>query len=115
MNVRLCLPQPVLFPLSVFNQDALKDDSVRWTRHECKSFHCLNTRLVGDCRNCFNMSLENRRWLSKYRGSLTAADVLDLKRGSIRWVHCTGVSEGDKSEATCERESGVRLLHMTEH
>ena len=76
--------QPVPFPSSAFNQSALKDENVRWKLHHCKSFECLNTRLLGDCRNCFNMTLERNRWLRGYRGSLSARDVVKLTRGTIR-------------------------------
>eukprot|EP00270_Netrium_digitus_P003644 TRINITY_DN1430_c0_g2_i1.p1 TRINITY_DN1430_c0_g2~~TRINITY_DN1430_c0_g2_i1.p1 ORF type:complete len:239 (+),score=75.81 TRINITY_DN1430_c0_g2_i1:361-1077(+) len=76
--------KPMAFPESLFSQSALIDDNVRWTNHWCKSFHCLNTRKLGDCRNCFNMSLEFNRWKESYRGSITMADVIALKKGALR-------------------------------
>ena len=72
------------FPASLFHQSALSDSSIRWSRHHCKSYQCLNERVIGDCLRCFNMSLESQRWLRPYRGSLTAAKVMTLTRGTLR-------------------------------
>ncbi|CAI7812669.1 unnamed protein product [Closterium sp. NIES-54] len=75
---------PLPFPAALFTQSALKDENVRWSLHSCKSFTCLNTRVVGDCRNCFNLTLEKNRWQRGFRGSLPIAYVIKLKRGSLR-------------------------------
>eukprot|EP00850_Spirogloea_muscicola_P021249 SM000242S08485 [mRNA] locus=s242:88605:92567:+ [translate_table: standard] len=53
-------------------------------RDHAESFECLNTRALGDCRNCFNMTLEANRWRSNYRGSLKMREVIDMKRGTLR-------------------------------
>eukprot|EP00850_Spirogloea_muscicola_P022187 SM000281S10755 [mRNA] locus=s281:120860:127278:- [translate_table: standard] len=74
----------VPFPESLFSQKALADENVRWDDHQCKSFDCLNTRSIGDCRNCFNLSLEERRWKNRYRGSLKMEEVIEMKAGSLR-------------------------------
>ncbi|CAI5973956.1 unnamed protein product [Closterium sp. NIES-65] len=76
--------EPLPFPQSLFDQRALKDENVRWGSHHCKSFACLNARALGDCRNCFNLTLESYRWQRAYRGSQTMADVIKLKRGALR-------------------------------
>ncbi|CAI5509007.1 unnamed protein product [Closterium sp. Naga37s-1] len=76
--------EPLPFPAALFTQSALKDENVRWSLHSCKSFTCLNTRVVGDCRNCFNLTLEKNRWQRGFRGSLPIAYVIKLKRGSLR-------------------------------
>ncbi|CAI7888208.1 unnamed protein product [Closterium sp. NIES-54] len=76
--------EPLPFPQSLFDQRALKDENVRWSSHHCKSFACLNARALGDCRNCFNLTLESYRWQRAYRGSQTMADVIKLKRGALR-------------------------------
>lgn len=47
--------ETIPFPRSLWDQEALNDRNVRWDSHHCKSFDCLNTRLQGDCRNCFNL------------------------------------------------------------
>eukprot|EP00897_Mesotaenium_endlicherianum_P000402 jgi/Mesen1/10362/ME000080S09744 len=76
--------EPLPFPQSLFDQRSLADENVRWDLHECKNFECLNTRVEGDCRNCFNLSLEAHRWKSYYRGAIKMADVIDMKKGSLR-------------------------------
>ncbi|CAI5470950.1 unnamed protein product [Closterium sp. Yama58-4] len=76
--------EPLPFPQSLFDHRALKDENVRWGSHHCKSFACLNARALGDCRNCFNLTLESYRWQRAYRGSHTMADVIKLKRGALR-------------------------------
>ncbi|GJP52353.1 hypothetical protein CLOM_g11479 [Closterium sp. NIES-68] len=75
---------PLPFPQALFNLSALIDAALLWDRHACSSFACLNARVVGDCRLCFNLTLERNRWRVRYRGSLTVADVLKMKKGSIR-------------------------------
>ncbi|CAI5491856.1 unnamed protein product [Closterium sp. Naga37s-1] len=77
-------PQPLPFPQALFNLSALIDRALVWDHHACSSFACLNARVVGDCRLCFNLTLERNRWRVRYRGSLTIADVLKMKQGSIR-------------------------------
>eukprot|EP00271_Cylindrocystis_brebissonii_P003589 TRINITY_DN1471_c0_g1_i1.p1 TRINITY_DN1471_c0_g1~~TRINITY_DN1471_c0_g1_i1.p1 ORF type:complete len:523 (+),score=75.16 TRINITY_DN1471_c0_g1_i1:109-1677(+) len=72
------------FPASLWDQGALDDRNVRWNSNYCKSFECLNTRMIGDCRNCFNLSLEKNRWKSMYRGNMKMADVVALKKGTLR-------------------------------
>ncbi|CAI5532607.1 unnamed protein product [Closterium sp. Naga37s-1] len=88
---RRCLartPQEFIEPLprshALFNQRALHDGAVRWSHHGCKSFDCLNHRTAGDCKSCFNMTLEANRWKVRYRGALTIKDVVALKKGSLR-------------------------------
>ncbi|CAI5532130.1 unnamed protein product [Closterium sp. Naga37s-1] len=81
-NQRWTVPLP--FPAALFTQSALKDENVRWSLHSCKSFTCLNTRVVGDCRNCFNLTLEKNRWQRGFRGSLPIPAVIKMKRGSLR-------------------------------
>ncbi|CAI5473905.1 unnamed protein product [Closterium sp. Yama58-4] len=76
--------EPLPFPQSLFDQAALADGGVRWEQQQCGSFHCLNTRALGDCRNCFNLSLESHRWQHRFRGNPTMHDVLQLKNGSLR-------------------------------
>ncbi|CAI5463195.1 unnamed protein product [Closterium sp. Yama58-4] len=76
--------EPLPFPAALFTQGALKDENVRWSLHSCKSFSCLNTRVVGDCRNCFNLTLEKNRWQRGFRGSLPIPVVIKMKRGSLR-------------------------------
>ncbi|CAI5528409.1 unnamed protein product [Closterium sp. Naga37s-1] len=76
--------EPLPFPAALFTQSALKDENVRWSLHSCKSFTCLNTRVVGDCRNCFNLTLEKNRWQRGFRGSLPIPVVIKMKRGSLR-------------------------------
>ncbi|GJP38254.1 hypothetical protein CLOM_g22717 [Closterium sp. NIES-68] len=76
--------EPLPFPSALFTQDALKDENVRWSLHSCKSFTCLNTRVVGDCRNCFNLTLERNRWQRGFRGSLPIPIVIRMKHGSLR-------------------------------
>ena len=77
--------QPLPLPDALFNQNALRDENVRWDLHQCKSFECLNTRSEGDCRNCFNLNMEVNRWKGFYRGAPPMKQVLDMKKGSIRW------------------------------
>ncbi|CAI5484643.1 unnamed protein product [Closterium sp. Yama58-4] len=73
------------FPQSVFDPRALLDSNVRWDLHRCKSYACINSRLLGDCRDCFNLTLEAKRWKNNYRGAVTLEEVMKLKpRGSIR-------------------------------
>ncbi|CAI5483339.1 unnamed protein product [Closterium sp. Yama58-4] len=91
LPVRRCLtrtPQklvePMPFPDSLFSQSALKDGAVRWALHHCKSFACLNARLIGDCRLCFNMSIERNRWHRHFRGSLSIEEVVNMMKGSLR-------------------------------
>ncbi|GJP45750.1 hypothetical protein CLOM_g5095 [Closterium sp. NIES-68] len=88
---RRCLartPQEFIEPLprshALFNQKALHDGAVRWSHHGCKSFDCLNHRTTGDCKSCFNMTLEANRWKVSYRGALTIKDVISIKKGSLR-------------------------------
>lgn len=76
--------EPMAFPAALFDQHALKNENVLWTLHKCKSFECLNTRSLGDCRNCFNLTLEEQRWKHEYRGTILMADVMALKKGSLR-------------------------------
>ncbi|CAI5514953.1 unnamed protein product [Closterium sp. Naga37s-1] len=76
--------EPLPFPQSLFDQAALADGGVRWEQQQCGSFHCLNTRALGDCRNCFNLSLESHRWHHRFRGNPTMQDVMLLKNGSLR-------------------------------
>ncbi|CAI5479759.1 unnamed protein product [Closterium sp. Yama58-4] len=76
--------EPLPFPQSLFDQAALVDGGVRWEQQQCGSFHCLNTRALGDCRNCFNLSLESHRWQHRFRGNPTMQDVMQLKNGSLR-------------------------------
>ncbi|CAI5516052.1 unnamed protein product [Closterium sp. Naga37s-1] len=76
--------EPLPFPQSLFDQASLADGGVRWEQQQCGSFHCLNTRALGDCRNCFNLSLESHRWQHRFRGNPTMQDVLQLKNGSLR-------------------------------
>ncbi|CAI6005823.1 unnamed protein product [Closterium sp. NIES-64] len=75
---------PLPFPQALFNLSALIDTALVWDHHACSSFACLNARVVGDCRLCFNLTLERNRWRVRYRGSLTIEDVLKMKQGSIR-------------------------------
>lgn len=88
---RRCLartPQEFVEPLprshALFNQKALRDGSVRWDLHGCKSFDCLNHRVVGDCKSCFNLSMEANRWKVNYRGALTIKQVVEMKKGALR-------------------------------
>eukprot|EP00271_Cylindrocystis_brebissonii_P002235 TRINITY_DN1266_c0_g2_i1.p1 TRINITY_DN1266_c0_g2~~TRINITY_DN1266_c0_g2_i1.p1 ORF type:complete len:1074 (-),score=238.24 TRINITY_DN1266_c0_g2_i1:1596-4817(-) len=76
--------EPLPYPRSLFDQAALSNDAVRWNDHLCKSFECLNARVVGDCRDCFNLTREARRWKHNYQGSLTIREVLDMFNGSLR-------------------------------
>lgn len=78
------LVEPLPLPDALFDQASLVDESVRWDQHNCKSFECLNTRLVGDCRNCFNLSQEFRRWKANYRGSVKIEEVIRMKKGTLR-------------------------------
>ena len=39
---------------------------------------------MGDCHNCFNFTLEKKRWKSGFRGSLKMQEVIDMKKGSLR-------------------------------
>ncbi|GJP29811.1 hypothetical protein CLOM_g19883 [Closterium sp. NIES-68] len=85
LPIRNCFARAPTNPSeSLFDQRALKDENVRWGSHHCKSFACLNARALGDCRNCFNLTLEGFRWQRAYRGSQTMADVVKLKRGALR-------------------------------
>ncbi|CAI5973286.1 unnamed protein product [Closterium sp. NIES-64] len=66
-------------------QEMLRDENVRWGLHECKSYACVNSREKGECRNCFNMSLEVKRWQVPYLGTIPMAQVWQLKPpGSLR-------------------------------
>lgn len=76
--------QPLPRAHALFNQRALADGSVRWNYHSCGTYECLNRRTVGDCKNCFNMTLEANRWRVRYRGSLTIREVVDMKGGALR-------------------------------
>lgn len=76
--------EPLAFPTALFDSSALADENVRWSLHSCQSFHCLNTRVVGDCRNCFNLTLERNRWQRGFRGSLPIREVILLKKGALR-------------------------------
>ncbi|GJP83786.1 hypothetical protein CLOP_g13894 [Closterium sp. NIES-67] len=76
--------EPLPFPRSLFEQAALADGSVRWGQQQCASFQCLNSRALGDCRNCFNLSLESHRWQHRFRGNPTMRDVIRMKNGSLR-------------------------------
>lgn len=76
--------EPVPFPRSLFAQESLDEEAIRWSLHQCKPFACLNDRRVGDCHNCFNFTLEKKRWKSGFRGSLKMQDVIDMKKGSLR-------------------------------
>ena len=87
-------PQPLPRAHALFNQHALKDAAIRWDMHGCKSFECLNSRVVGDCKSCFNMTLEANRWRVNYRGALTIQQVVDMKQGSLRLGLDTGRGTG---------------------
>eukprot|EP00270_Netrium_digitus_P000897 TRINITY_DN1102_c0_g3_i4.p1 TRINITY_DN1102_c0_g3~~TRINITY_DN1102_c0_g3_i4.p1 ORF type:complete len:397 (-),score=114.45 TRINITY_DN1102_c0_g3_i4:288-1478(-) len=107
---RRCLnrtPQASIEPLpkfeALFDQRALIDEDIRWELHGCKSIACLNARKTGDCRNCFNMTLEGMRWKTQYRGSLTIRDLFRLKPAGIR----LGLDVG--------RGSGSFAAHMSVH
>ncbi|CAI7793623.1 unnamed protein product [Closterium sp. NIES-53] len=72
-------------PDSLFSQEMLRDENVLWGLHECKSYACVNSREKGECRNCFNMSLEVKRWQTPYLGTIPMAQVWQLKPpGSLR-------------------------------
>eukprot|EP00271_Cylindrocystis_brebissonii_P013201 TRINITY_DN32847_c0_g1_i1.p1 TRINITY_DN32847_c0_g1~~TRINITY_DN32847_c0_g1_i1.p1 ORF type:complete len:412 (-),score=53.40 TRINITY_DN32847_c0_g1_i1:407-1642(-) len=76
--------QPLPLPEALWNQSAFIDDAVLWDAHQCKSFACLNRRVVGDCRACFNLTLEEHRWKTAYQGSLTIQQVVDRFNGTLR-------------------------------
>ncbi|CAI5489254.1 unnamed protein product, partial [Closterium sp. Naga37s-1] len=78
------LVEPTPFPESLFSQGALKDGAVRWALHHCKSFACLNARLIGDCRLCYNMTIERNRWHRHFRGSLSIKEVVNMMNGTLR-------------------------------
>ena len=104
--VCVCFPplQPLPRPESLFSQSALMDGNVRWDLHYCKSFECLNTRTEGDCRNCFNLTMEKNRWRKQYRGAPTMDDVIAMKPGgSLRWVGAPLWSH-----ATCSAQGAQR-------
>eukprot|EP00897_Mesotaenium_endlicherianum_P002340 jgi/Mesen1/2133/ME000152S01217 len=74
--------EPLPRPGSTSDQLALNDANVRWEHHGCKSFRCLNERTLGDCRNCFNISLENLRWRNiGAKNYLTMKEVVKMKKG----------------------------------
>ncbi|CAI5485760.1 unnamed protein product [Closterium sp. Naga37s-1] len=82
--------EPMPFPQSLFSQLTLQDTAVRWQHHACKSFHCLNSNsnsngMAGnECAQCFNMSVQSRRWQSRFRGALSVQDVVRWKQGALR-------------------------------
>ncbi|GJP54210.1 hypothetical protein CLOM_g13308, partial [Closterium sp. NIES-68] len=76
--------EPMPVPDALFSQKALLDSNVRWQQHRCHSFRCLNQLTASDCRNCFNMTHESRRWRRAYKGSIAMADVIAMKPKSLR-------------------------------
>ncbi|CAI5482084.1 unnamed protein product [Closterium sp. Yama58-4] len=79
--------EPMPFPQSLFSQLALQDAAVRWQHHACKSYECLNSNtnsVDSECGQCFNMSVQSRRWQSRFRGALSVQDVVRWKQGSLR-------------------------------
>ena len=86
---------------------------MRWQLHQCKSFACLDRRVVGDCRNCFNMTLEWKRWGRK-RAGLDIDRVMALKPRGLRWGCHKGCRKGCHKECrkgcrkTCPQEGVMR-------
>eukprot|EP00897_Mesotaenium_endlicherianum_P005836 jgi/Mesen1/5280/ME000263S04390 len=79
---RAAEPEP--FPASLWSLAALKNENVRWDLHHCKSYECINTRKLGDCRNCFNLTLEAMRWVIPKRGTIEIEEVVRMKKGGLR-------------------------------
>eukprot|EP00850_Spirogloea_muscicola_P004074 SM000017S02814 [mRNA] locus=s17:459314:462095:- [translate_table: standard] len=75
---------PLPFPESLWAQEALVDTNVRWDNHHHSSFAEINNRTMGDCPNCFNLTLEFLRWRSKANGAIPMKDVVRMKRGTLR-------------------------------
>lgn len=76
---------PLPTPQALWDPAALRDENVLWGSHACKSYACVNGRKLGDCPNCFNLTLEALRWRLAKRGTIRLADVLALKPpGTLR-------------------------------
>lgn len=103
------LVEPLPYPVSLWDQNSLNDLSVRWDLHYCKSFECLNTRIQGDCRNCFNLNLEEHRWRSFYRGNLKMEDVINMKKGSLR----IGLDAGGGTGSFAARMASYNVTILT--
>eukprot|EP00850_Spirogloea_muscicola_P017995 SM000160S02536 [mRNA] locus=s160:148373:150650:+ [translate_table: standard] len=101
--------EPVPFPRSLWDQSTLGDGAIRWDLHYCKTFACLNTRDAGDCRNCFNLSLESSRWRSYYRGAPKMADVIAMKNGTLR----IGLDAGGGTGSFAARMASYNVTIMT--
>lgn len=76
--------EPLGTPRALFDQLALNDKNVRWDLHNCKSFGCLNKRVLGDCRDCFNLTLEETRWKVPFMGTIPMKQVIEMKKGTLR-------------------------------
>lgn len=72
-----------------------EDQNIDWSQYDCKSFACLNNRTSGDCRECFQLDNEARRWVVERKGKLTLQSVIALKpAGSIRLALDVGGGSG---------------------
>eukprot|EP00270_Netrium_digitus_P015359 TRINITY_DN5367_c0_g1_i1.p1 TRINITY_DN5367_c0_g1~~TRINITY_DN5367_c0_g1_i1.p1 ORF type:complete len:399 (-),score=99.11 TRINITY_DN5367_c0_g1_i1:525-1679(-) len=103
---------PLPLPQSLWDQRALNSSFVRWDQHSCGNFECLNARTAGDCRNCFNLTLESSRWKSSYRGSIRMADVIALKKGTLRIGLDAGAGSGSFAARMAEYNVTVMSTAM---
>eukprot|EP00850_Spirogloea_muscicola_P021270 SM000243S08571 [mRNA] locus=s243:139149:142107:+ [translate_table: standard] len=74
------LPQPLAF----FSPAALRNGNVRWNHHRCKSYDCLRRRASGDCRNCFDLGKEAKRWEMSYYGTFVMREIVAMMNGTLR-------------------------------
>eukprot|EP00850_Spirogloea_muscicola_P010826 SM000065S20175 [mRNA] locus=s65:155004:157946:- [translate_table: standard] len=74
------LPQPLAF----FSPAALRNGNVRWNHHRCKSYDCLRRRAGGDCRNCFDLGKEVKRWEMSYYGTFVMREIVAMMNGTLR-------------------------------
>lgn len=76
--------EPLPLPRSLWDQHALIDQNVRWDLHQYNSFEAITRRKQGDCRNCFNLTLEASRWFKERHGTIRLEKVVKMKKGSLR-------------------------------
>eukprot|EP00850_Spirogloea_muscicola_P013077 SM000087S23359 [mRNA] locus=s87:284717:287639:- [translate_table: standard] len=65
-------------------QAALRNGNVRWNHHRCKSYDCLRRRAGGDCRNCFDLGKEAKRWEMSYYGTFVMREIVAMMNGTLR-------------------------------
>eukprot|EP00271_Cylindrocystis_brebissonii_P007653 TRINITY_DN2121_c1_g1_i1.p1 TRINITY_DN2121_c1_g1~~TRINITY_DN2121_c1_g1_i1.p1 ORF type:complete len:393 (-),score=25.19 TRINITY_DN2121_c1_g1_i1:1218-2396(-) len=100
------------------------DRNVRWNHYMCKSFGCLNNRTAGDCRECFRLDGEARRWVVERAGKKKLDQVIAIKKGGLRLALDVGGGSGSFAARMAEHNvivittginSGAPFLEVMAH